>query len=372
MASPKKNILHLITKLPIGGAERVLLNTVRNLDSRKFNSVVCCIMEEGELANEVKQLNVPLITLNLMAKKGWDKQVVPALCKIIKEKNIDLIHSHLYHANQYGRIAANKLNLPVIITVHNSYKQLKFHRRVINWYLGRKTAAIIAVSDEIKQDIIFWDHISEKKIYVIANGIDIQRAQSSLSKKEARAKLGLDQQKFILVCVGRLEKQKGHKYLLEALPLLNKENINPLCLFVGEGRERSNLEEQAKQLDVLPQVRLFGARNDVADILKAADLYLMPSLWEGLSLALLEAMAANIPIIASDVSGMKQVLGDDFGIRIPPAQPSAIATAIVDALNNPDKVKQRAEYAAEFVSKNFCDQRMAENIAALYQKVIRT
>ncbi|NOY72577.1 MAG: glycosyltransferase, partial [Gammaproteobacteria bacterium] len=369
MATVKKNILHLITKLPVGGAERVLLSIVRNLDSNKFNSVVCCIMEEGELASEVEKLNIPLITLNLMTQKGWDSQVVPALCNIIKKKHIDLIHSHLYHANQYGRTAARKVNIPAVITVHNSYNHVKLHRRLVNWYLGKKTAAVIAVSDEIKKDIIRWDFFPEHKIHVIANGINIQRAQSSLSKKEARVKLGLNDEQLILVCVGRLEEQKGHKYLLEALPLLNEKGIKPLCLFVGEGRNKNSLEQQARQLNVSAQVRWLGTRHDIADILKSADLYLMPSLWEGLSLALLEAMAAHIPIIASDVSGMKQVLGHNSGVRIPPKQPASIATAIASALNNPEQVKKMTQHAAQFVNDNFSDQRMVKDIATIYHQV---
>ena len=125
-------VLHLITRLPIGGAEKILIDTVRNLDRARYDSVVCCIQDRGELATEIVQMGVPLFCLHRMQSKRFDFRAVTAVKKLIRQERIGLVHSHLYHANLYGRLAALLAGVPAVATVHNTYTRRKLHRRLLH------------------------------------------------------------------------------------------------------------------------------------------------------------------------------------------------------------------------------------------------
>lgn len=151
-------LLHLFVSLPVGGAENILLNTVRGLDPQRYHSTVCCIQQKGPIGEEVEALGVPLQVLGKLQKGGWDSSIVDDLVALIRRERIDLVHTHLYHANLYGRLAAKKAGVPVVASIHNTYSgKPKWHRRLINWNLGRHTGAIIAGSNEIRADIRRWE-----------------------------------------------------------------------------------------------------------------------------------------------------------------------------------------------------------------------
>src|SRR5690242_9558589 len=234
----RARILHLFVTLPVGGAENLLLSIVRRLDHERFASFVCCIGTRGVMGEQLAAMNIPVVELRLMEKGGIDRRVAPALVELIRREGIDLVHSHLYHANLYGRLAARKAGVPAVISIHNVYGRPKLHRRIINWYLARHTAAIIVGSEDIRRDVERYDHVPASRIQVIPNSVDLTRSVSTLSRSEARARLGLAEQDLVIGTIGRLEKQKGHRYLIEALALLRGRGLQARVLLAGEGRER--------------------------------------------------------------------------------------------------------------------------------------
>ena len=314
-----KRILHVIATMPVGGAENVLLTTLRRLDRTQYHSVVCCLQDKGVLGAEVEKLGVKLIELHKLQKGGWDRSIIDDLVDVIQREKIDLVHGHLYHANLYARFAAKCAKVPSVITVHNTYAKRKWHRQLLNWYLARSTARIIAVSDSIRDDVIRFDRVSPDRVITILNGIDTERSQSSLTLAEARSRLQLPLDAKVLVTIGRLVEQKGHTILLQALHQLQQNGSHDIyAVLVGDGPWRQRLQEQAAALGLEQHVRFLGTRTDIGDILRAADLYVMPSLWEGLGLALLEGMAAGLPVLASRVGGMVEVLGEgQYGYLVP-------------------------------------------------------
>src|SRR5262245_5108589 len=148
----KARILHLITRLPVGGAEKVLVDVVRGLDPGRYESLVCCIQAKGELAAEIEKLGVSVLCLGRMQSKRFDWRAVRDLMRLLQGERIALVHSHLYHANLYGRIAAFLAGVPAVATVHNVYTQSKFHRRLLNRLLSRASARVVAVSEAIRDD----------------------------------------------------------------------------------------------------------------------------------------------------------------------------------------------------------------------------
>lgn len=372
----KIRVLHLITRLPVGGAERLMATVVRLLDPGAFESVVCCIQDGGAVAEEIQAGGVPVICLGLMEKGGFDRRVVPKLVELIREQKIGLVHSHLYHANLYGRLAATKAGIPAIVSVHNAYTRRKWYRHLLNRWLGRRSAAVIAVSADIRDDIVRYDRLPESRVIVLPNGIDPARVETSLSKEQARQKLGFGPDEILLVSVGRLEEQKGHTYLLQALARLIEDDSTQgkriHLLLAGDGRRRQALEQEASALGIADWVHFLGTRSDMADVLRASDVFVMPSLWEGLSLAMLEGMAAGLPVVISDVGGAAEVLGaNEYGWRVTPADVDMLANALGHLIGAPELCRHLGQSARRRVLENYSAQAMVGRLEDIYAKSVR-
>lgn len=370
----KAKVLHLITRLPVGGAEKVLVDVVRRLDPARYESLVCCIQAKGELAAELEKSGVRVLCLDRMQSKRFDWRAVRDLTRLLRTERVALLHSHLYHANLYGRIAALLARVPAVATVHNVYTRSKLHRRLLNRLLAQATARVIAVSDEIRADLIAQDRIDRRKVVVIHNGIDVRRVESTLTHEQARERLGIGENELALGCVARLEQQKGHRFLLEACAALKQDAaLGPRLrlLVVGDGRLRGDLETQARALGLASSASFLGTRQDVPDILRALDIYVMPSLWEGLSIAMLEAMAAGLPIVISDVSGAAQALGDnEHGVRVPPGDAAALADALRSLARDPGRRRALAVSARQRVQERFSIDAMMSQLATVYDDAL--
>ncbi len=365
-------ILHLFVTLPVGGAENLLLSIVRGLDHERFASFVCCIGKRGVMGDRLAAMDIPPVELRFMQKGGWDRRVVPALVDLIRRERIDLVHSHLYHANLYGRLAARKAGVPAVVSIHNTYGKPKLHRQIVNWYLSRHTAAIIVGSEEIKRDVERYDHVSASRIEVIPNAVDLARSASTLSKLEARARLGLAERDLVMGSIGKLEEQKGHRYLIEALALLRHRGIVARLLLAGEGRKRSALESLVASLGLEHQVMLLGTRNDLGDLFRAMDVFVMPSLWEGLSLAMLSAMAAGLPVVATPVGGVSRVFcSDEYGFTVPAGNSAALADKIAECLQNLPAAMVKGMKGAQHVRDNYGDEAMVRRVEAVYEQALR-
>lgn len=367
----KRRILHLITRLPIGGAERMLLGVLRNLDPAQFDSEVCCIQDRGELAAEVEGLGMPLHVLGLMQRNGFDRKIVPALRNLIRTRRIDLVHSHLYHANLYGRLAAWLEGVPAIASVHNTYNRHKWHRHVINRVLGRASFRVTAGSADVERDILKHDRIDATKLVRLPNCIDLARTESTLSAEEAKGALGFGADELVIGTVGRMEEQKGHAVLLDAFGrLLAMPGMpdKPLrLLIVGDGRLKPATEMEAARLGIMHACRFPGSIMNLGDVYRAIDLFVMPSLWEGLSLAMLEAMAAGLPMIATDVGGARDVLGDNaHGLLIPAGDAAALAQAMADLLRDTRRCAELADAGCRHVRINFSIVGLSRQLAGLY------
>jgi len=348
------------------------LSILRRLNMEIYSSVVCCIGERGEIGEQVAAMGIPLVELHLMNKAGRDSRVVPALVDLIRRERIDLVHSQLYHANFYGRLAAKRAGIPAVASIHNTYDKHKLHRRIINWYLGRHTAAIIVGSEDIKCDVVRFDHVSPSKIKVIPNSVDISRSVSTLSRSEARTRLGLAEHDLVLGTIGRLEEQKGQRYLIEALGLLRQRGMTARLLLVGEGRERPALEALIRNLGLEQQVMMLGTRSDLGDLFRAMDLFVMPSLWEGLSLAMLSAMAAGLPVVATSVGGVSEVFcNDEFGYSVPAGDATALADKIAECIANLLAAKLKGEKGEQHVRDNYSDAAMVNRLESVYEQVLR-
>jgi len=329
----KFNILHVITILPIGGVENMLLKVVKGYNKNLFNVSICCIKEGGQIADKLEKSGFNVEILYKMKGHGFDFGAVKSIYNLIKRKNIHILRTHQYHANLYGRIAGVLAGIPVIIpSFHNLYEspnKPKLHRRLLNYLLSFFSDALIGVSNSVASDMISYDRVNPKKIKVIYNGIVIEKYDSTFSKEKTRTSFGLPLDCTIIGTVGRLTTQKGHRYLIEAV-----SGLSGVCIAIaGDGPLLKELKELADKHKVYCIFMGSLSPKRIPIFLRAIDIFCFPSLWEGFATALAEAMAAELPVIASDISPLKEVMGD-VGIFIPPGDTERLAKALKMLIDN--------------------------------------
>jgi glycosyltransferase involved in cell wall biosynthesis len=369
----KFKVLYVFAALPVGGAEQVLVTELKGLSRELFFPLVCVISEKGPVGEMIEQMGIPVISLHRMKKHQFDYGIIREIKALILQEKIVLVHTHLYDGGKYGRIAARMAKVPGIIhTAHNIYIKRRTKYHLINRILASFTGRIIAVSEAVKESLVRYDRINRNKIQVIYNGIDLTGFDGPFSPKDIRAGLGIGAEEFVIGVIARLEEQKGHRFLLEALSQLPESPASCLkILIVGDGQLRSVLEAETKKRGLSSKVFFLGTRKPITPILKALDLFLLPSLWEGFSMAILEAMAAGVPVIATRVGGAGEVIasGRD-GLLIPPGDAQSLAKAIQDVLEHRDKYKEMARNGRERVRQHFSQEQHMMALQTLYLQVL--
>jgi glycosyltransferase involved in cell wall biosynthesis len=307
----KFNILHVITRLPVGGVENMLFKVVTAYDKKRFNPIICCIKEGGDIADEFRKSGYNVEILNRMKNRGFDLGAVKGIYNLIKRDKIHILRTHQYHANLYGRLAGILAGVPVIIpSFHSRYEspqKPKLHRRLLNLLLSYFSDALVAVSSAVASDIAHYDRIAFHKIAVIYNGVILDKFNRNISRQEARKRFSLPSDMLIAGAVGRLKEEKGHRFLIEAVAELdNKMGI----AIAGDGPLYDELENLAARLKVNCFFLGMVPADHIPDFLHAVDVFCSPSLWEGFGVTIIEAMAAGLPVIASDILSHKEVAGD--------------------------------------------------------------
>ncbi|MCM8773771.1 MAG: glycosyltransferase, partial [Candidatus Omnitrophica bacterium] len=284
----RMNILYIIWSLGLGGAERIVVNLVKGLDKNRFNPIVCCLNDKGFFADELEKGGIKVIALN--KKPGIDLSIIAKIIRLIKKHNIDIVHTHLWGANCWGRVAAVLSKVRVIIATEHSVDVWKpKYYFLIDRLLSKFTHKIVVVSQAVR-DFYKSKGISEEKLEVIYNGINEEDfCIKSEVREKIRKELGVEDNTKVLGIIGRLVEPKGHKFLFNAMGLLDGR-YNLKLVVVGDGVERETLKEMVRSLGLEDKVIFTGLRNDVNNILQAIDILVIPSLREGLPLVMLESM----------------------------------------------------------------------------------
>jgi glycosyltransferase involved in cell wall biosynthesis len=332
---------------------------------------------------QVEVLHLP--RRSLLAFPWWLADMIRmwrAISQFIIDHKIDVIQTNILGGLNFWVLAlAHTMALPVVTFNFHSQRFLptaegrsaknvlyrlayRLARRWVNDY--------VAVSTETKAAMVRQLGLNETEITVIGNGVDMHRYQQPVDRHQVRHQLGLEPETKVLITVGTLRTAKGHRYLIEAAGDVIKAHPNVHFLFVGDGELRLELEAQVTACDLTDKIHFLGDRRDVTELLAASDLFILPSLWEGLSMALLEAMAAANPIVATSVSGTSQVLTHaETGILVPPGDAPALAQAIIDLLSQPDaETKAMGEAARRSVAARFSGEKQAAEYLALYERLL--
>lgn len=324
--SHKRHVLHLIQSLDSGGCEHMLLRILPLL-TEEFQHSIITLHNLGELAPQFREKGIAVTTLgqrNLLDVLSYQR-----LLTEVKQYSPDVIITYLFHADLVGRLfLARKVSVPIIPFLRTTYNHPKYF---IARLFAKSTRSLVqrylANSEAVKQ--FYTQHIGvlPERITVIPNGIDIERFRQLTPSSELRQSLGLTKNDMVIISVANLHPNKGHRFLLEALNTCRDLPIK--LLVVGDGKERRALEEQVTTLNLRKQVMFLGKRHDVPDLLALSHIFVLPTLFEGQSNAILEAMAMGLPVITTDIPENRELIHDqENGWLVPPKTVSPLAEAL--------------------------------------------
>jgi glycosyltransferase involved in cell wall biosynthesis len=370
----KINILHIYQNSKIGGVQQQILNLLKAYNREVFNPIFCCLGPKEEIGKEIEGMGIDCISLNRSRYNRFSLKIVTDLHRLIKKKHIHILRTHRYRSNFYGRLAAFLTGVPVIVaSVHDNYRKDKRPaRKMINRILSKMTDKIVAVSEEVKRDIMRYDKIAPSKIVVIPNGIDIKRFNPKGNFADIRKEFSIKQGAIVVGFVGRIVPAKGLQYLIDSIPYVKEEFKNIKLLIIGEGSIVARLHQQAKEKKVYDSIIFAGKRRDIPDILSCIDIFVMPSIAEGLPNALLEAMAMGKPIVATEVGGIPEVIKNGVnGLLVPPRNPGALATAMEGLIGNDRLTAQMGHAARDLVLDKFSMVTIAQKWQTLYLSLLK-
>jgi glycosyltransferase involved in cell wall biosynthesis len=366
-------VLHLISSRGLYGAERVALELCKSLKGFPCEAVIGVIKNShnphDEIAEEAKSSSIR--TVIFPCESQFDRKTITSIRDYIDKNSIDILNSHGYKSNFYGFIASHS-KIPIVATNHNwltSHWRLKIYCLLDSLWI-RYFDRIVAVSEGVKEQMLKYK-IPNSKIRVIDNGVDISRFEGELeSTAIIRKELGLCDETLIIGTVGSLTYEKGQRYLLQAAPAILRKYENALILFVGDGPLREELKRESIRLGITDHVIFTGYRKDVQRLLSIMNIFVLPSVIEGLPMVILEAMASHIPVIASRVGAIPKVIDGNNGLLIEPGDVHCLQTAIIDLLNDDSKRKAIADAGYTTVRSRFSAENMSSKYFNLYQEVL--
>ena len=370
-------ILHLLPDKD--NRSRLLENLVTGLDKKIFSQVICYLSGDDDKLGPLEKWGYEIVGLGIPKNKL--KHFMPSLvfqvAKIVREQDIDIVHCQRHKCTVYGTIAAcmASKNVKVVTTVHGLNRTRTLGRKLLNIALFSRISRIIAVSEAVRQDILKTNRISPPdKVITVYNGIDTKRFTiSGLTQQEAQSRLDLiDKDAFVFGTVGRLTKVKGQAVLLKTFARVCQKHPGSCLVLVGRGPLETELRELAAKLNIENRVMFLGYRKDIPEILRAYDVFVLPSFSEGLCLSLLEAMVSGIPAIASRVGGIPEVLNSpDLGIMVSPNSVEELALAM-GRYCEMDKVKRNGvgKASRDRVVNEFTKGKMISTMAKEYISVM--
>ncbi len=361
-------ILYLIDNSKLGGVQKYIYYLISGL-SYNYKKYLLC-PNDGDFFSIFKRLNINLIESNL------NFAVIPRIIALLKKEKIKLIHANLGKAKLISGIIKKLYpNIKIIFTEHfenPSHLVLenktlygtfsKFvHKRLIN-----HIDSYIAISDSVKNMLVEKEGVPERKISKIYNGVPISY-QKITNRATDNGK------KKILFCAGRLSMEKGYHHVIKSLKILTEKKLGyDLNLIIsGIGKEEKTLKTLANSLGLIDKVKFTGFISDIYNMLEKVDIFIQPSLTEGLGIAILEAMSMGIPVIASDCGGIKEILKDGInGFLVPPGAEKLIAEKVVELLLDNNKFDSISKEAVKTVKENFSLTKMINQTEKCYIKLL--
>jgi glycosyltransferase involved in cell wall biosynthesis len=367
-------ILHLVESLERGGLERVVVNLALAQHAAGNAVVVVCLFREGALAHELSSAGVRVSCAQKSASLDW--RAVRHVRQELAALHADVLHTHNAMANYYGVLAALGTRVRVVNTRHGmgSASANALTERLFRVSLLR-TAAVAAVCEHARRHFVGVGTVPARLVHVVYNGIRVEDfvTASPAARTAARATLGVPADAYLVGTVGRLNWAKDHALLLDAFAALRQHMPQSRLVLIGEGSLRSDLEARALGAGVSPQVTFAGDRGDVPSLLPAFDVFALTSATEGYSIALLEAAAAALPVVATDVGGNREIVQDgSTGIVVRDRTAAEFARALADLGASSERRAELGRNARKWAEAFGSVAAMAASYSALYSASARS
>lgn len=363
----KKRILHLISGLEVGGAETQLLRILPELQKYHENRI-CCVRGHGPIGAKLEEKGIPVYYLEL--KNAFDFFAIYRFYKVIKRFSPDILVTYLIHADLYGRILGRLFGIKKIISSKRGallqWEWLSFFDRLtksmVNHYLVQTETA----KNEWMQKL----NLSENKFTIIPNGINTESFHIKIDKNWKRTNLKIKENSFVITCVAKLRRGKGHEVLLKAFESIFNKHRNTVLLLVGDGEREEELKNSIQDYKSRESIHFLGNRNDVPEILDASDLFILPTEKEGMSNAIIEAMCAGIPIITTDIEENREIItSGENGILVSAGNSNDLSSNMEMLMMNKSLREKLGYNAQQEAIKKFCVKEISARLADAYSKV---
>jgi glycosyltransferase involved in cell wall biosynthesis len=371
-------VLHLIESLGLGGAERRLVSDLTWLDRARTEHRVAYLTPADALRAEVASLGVSVEWLGMRTLRDW-RPGVSRLLALLRAWRPDIVHTQVFGADVYGRTCAALAGTPAIVSTVQTLpydpalaalysRKRRLAQRITRHFCHR----FIAVSEAVAQSLRREVGVAASRITLIPNSVDTARFAPQPDVRQAvREALGCAEDDFIILAVGRLIPDKDHASVMRAAAALRTHLPRARWLIAGEGPARPALERLADDLQLNGCLRLLGARRDVEQLYQAADVFVLPSLREGMPVSLLEAMASGVPAIASRLPQHEEVVTDGAtGQLVPRQQPEALAQGVLAVAQAPERFRGMAREGRAAIAARYSAQAAARALQALYDELL--
>ena len=363
-------VAHIVPMLGPGGAERVAVDIVKGVDRQRFEPMVISIWRRLECDLDCLLDDSDLFVVYLGKGWGFDGRIYHRLHRVLKHCRPDIVHTHL-HMLRYALPSLLLLrNVSSLHTVHNlAEREVEPRARCIQSYALNHGVVPVAVSEEVA---ISLKHLyGIQQCHVVPNGIPIDAfAHPRTARKEWRAQEGFRDDQVLFVCVARFSPQKNHELLLKAFAQGPASDRSAHLVLIGDGVLREQVKEQAKDLALNGQIHFLGLRNDISDALRATDVFVLSSEWEGNPLSVMEAMASGLPIVSTAVGGVPDLLANGReGFLVPPGDVTGFSGSMTYLLRDVGTRRSMGKAAAQRAKQDFDVSRMVRSYEQLYENL---
>jgi glycosyltransferase involved in cell wall biosynthesis len=362
----------IIDSLRIGGAQKLVTQFVSAVSRQTIESTVISLRGDPVASN-----------LDIIHSAGAEVESFPSrslldvgrlmrLIRFLRAEKFDLIHTHLSYANILGCLAGRFAGIPVIATLHSTGHDPEQKSRLITRleevilrYFARR---IIAVGYTVAST--FQERLGPRAMDVIPNGVPAPIDLPPQARQQLRREIAGDENRVVIISIGRFVPAKGYEDMIEAFAVLHRQDPRSVLVIAGVGKLFEKIKNQISELQLEDSIICLGARNDVPQLLAASDIYASSSHWEGLPVALLEAMMAGLPIIATSVGDIPKVVTPETGIIVPPHKPACLAGALSDLVSAPVKARAMGAAARTRAMQEYSLESWIRRLTSLYEETL--
>lgn len=355
-----------------GGAQQLLFDICRNLPKSEFDTTVYYMFGEGTYRQQFENHGTEVIDLS--ASSNFDIDAFRKLVSHLQHSDHDILQTNSPISGVWGRLAGRIASTPEVVSVeHSVHTGYPLKNRLANGLTLPLSTAIVGVSNAVVDSLRPWERkllSSDTRIRTIHNGVDVDAIEQEFGKTdEVMSELSVERDKPIIGSIGRFTEAKGYEYLIQAFPEIKQSHSEAQLLLIGGGELRSELESEAEATGYREDIRFTGLLSNVFPYLPAFDVAVFPSLWEGFGLTPVESMVAKRPVIGTNISPFREVIGD-AGVLVEPEDESDLAKAVNSLIESPARRRELGEKGYERAIENFSIERTVEEYTDLYRDLI--